>query len=89
MNKILKSKLVAWLALSLVITLLGITFSLRVEWWCFFDIFFFFMMAFCHLLAISLIKMSPIACKKLNNASLVFLILGIISLIGEWFALNI
>lgn len=84
----LKSKIAALAALVLVIVLIGVTFSMRPAWWCFFDIFFAFMMVFCHLLALQLVKMSKAASRKLDTAAMVFGVLTVIALIVEYIVLH-
>ena len=84
----LKSKTAAWIAMAIVIVLIAITFKYRTEWWCFTDIFFAFMFVFCHLLALNIVKLSPIASRKLDMASLVFGILAVVSFIVEYILIN-
>lgn len=89
MTKILNSKLFATLALILIIVIICVTFTLRTVWWCYFDIFFFFMAAFCQLLAVTLgVKIPPVG-GKLSVIAIVCALLGVLSLIGECIALNI
>ncbi|MCM1152624.1 MAG: hypothetical protein NC328_03080 [Muribaculum sp.] len=83
---LMKSKVAAWAAIILIIIVVGLTFAMRPVWWCFFDIFFAFMMCFCHLLALNMEKISAIACVKLDRAALVFGILFILALIAEYIA---
>lgn len=82
-NRILKSKALAWAAFVLVIAVIGISFSLRKVWWSFSDIFFVFMMVFCHLMAVNLAKLNVFASKKLDVIALVFGVLTVIALIVE------
>ncbi len=89
MKKLLKSKIAAWGVLLLIILMIIATFSLRNEWWAFFDVFFLFMMAFTHLLALNLTRMSPAAGKKLDIITLFFAICGILSFIIEWILFNV
>lgn len=84
MKKILRSKIFSWIALILIVALIIATYTLRTSWWAFFDVFFFFMMAFCHLLALNLYKMSPLASRKLDVAAFFFAIMGVIAFIVEW-----
>lgn len=95
MNKILKSKVAAWCAFAIVIAVLVATYSLRItlglkiEWWAFTDIFFAFMAAFCHVMAVTLGGINPPAGRKLDMIALVMLILAVIALIGEYIAFSI
>lgn len=86
MKKVLNSRLAAIAALIIVIAVLIATFSIRTEWWCFIDIFFAFMMTFCHLLAIMIEKMSKAASTKMELIALIFGILTILAIIGEYIA---
>ena len=86
MNRLIQSKATAWGAFLLIVIMLVLTFSLRSVWWAFFNVFFLFMMVFCHLVAIYLKRYSPLASGKLDAAAFVFGILGILSLIGEYIA---
>lgn len=86
MGKFRNSKIVAWLALCVVVTVICVTFSLREQWWSFIDIFFAFMMVFSHLLALYLGKMSKSAAGKLDRLSLIFGIMTILAIIGEYIA---
>lgn len=88
MGKLTRSRLVAWAALAVVVTVICLTFSMRGEWWCFIDIFFAFMMVFCHLLALYLGKMSPVACRKLDFLALVFGILTVLAIVGEYISMS-
>ena len=86
MKAILKSKLTALIALLLVVVLIIFTFSIRPAWWAFFDIFFLFMMVFCHLLSLMIEKMSIPAAKKLETFAMVFGLLTLAAFIGEYIA---
>lgn len=83
MHKILKSKIVAWLAFILVIVSVVCTFGLRTEWWTFCDIFFIFMAAFSHLVAVNISGFNAYAAGKLDITASVFVILFILALTGE------
>lgn len=80
------SKLCAWGAMIIVIAVMVLTFALRTAWWAFTDIFFAFMMAFMHLLAVYFHKVVGIS-RQLEMAALVCGVLMIISLIVEFFLL--
>lgn len=86
MNKKTYNLIATLLSLVAVVILIICTFGFRRElgWWAFIDEFALFMCVFSHLMAIMLARMSPYAGKTLNRASLVFGILFVISLIGEY-----
>lgn len=89
MNKILKSKICAWLAFALMIVILGFSFRLRQEWWMFFDIFFAFMMTFCHLVAVYVNKLNLIVSERLDLLALIFGICTVLSMIVEYILFTI
>lgn len=89
MNRLVNSKIVAWLALMLIIIVIITTFGLREVWWAFIDEFFAFMMIFCWLASLYLMKMSPFAAKKLQSIALVSGVLMILALIGEFIAYQV
>lgn len=82
---IMKSAPMAWAAMLLIAIVLVCTFSLRPAWWAFIDIFFFFMMAFCHAVACTAARMGNVA-KQLDLVALVCGILGIVALLAEGIA---
>lgn len=88
MTKTLESKVVAWTALILVIVMICVTFKMRTAWWAFIDIFFAFMMAFMHLMAVYIGKRLPAIGKQLDSAAFVMLVLAVLSFVIEWFAMN-
>lgn len=79
----LKSKLIVSILLIIIIVCLSLTFTFRSEWWCFIDIFFFFMAAFIQLMALTLGAKIPYAGRLFYKIASIFAILGIIALIGE------
>lgn len=89
MSKLLKSKVLAWCAFTLIILVFALTFRMREVWWAFFDIFFAFMMAFCHLAATYIGSLLPPAGRKLDIFAVVFGILAVAALIGENIAYDI
>lgn len=91
MNKILESKLCAWGAFVIVFLVIVLTFGMRREiaWWAFIDIFFAFMMVFCHLTAIIIKKLNGRASAKLELAAAVCGILTVLSGIGEYIAFQV
>ena len=89
MVNILQSRLVAWIAMALVVGIILFTFSLRPAWWAFFDEFFAFMAVFCQLIAVySMPKLTYVA-QKLQYIGFICLILAILSFIGEYIAWQI
>lgn len=87
--KMLSSKAAAWVALLLIVVLIAFTFTLRTVWWSFIDIFFAFMMAFSHLVAVNIKRLSPAASRKLELAAAIFGCLFLIAFIGEFIAWQI
>lgn len=81
--KILSSKTAAWLAFVLILTVIVFTFKLRTVWWAYFDIFFAFMMVFCHVIALVIAKNNRFASSKLEKIAFVMGVLTVISLAGE------
>lgn len=84
MNWILKSKIAGWCAMGLmiVVTVLCVTLpGVKQYWWELTDVFFAFMMVFCHLAALYLEKLSVRASKRLDTIAMVFGILAIVALI--------
>lgn len=89
MSKILESKAWAGVLLVIIILIICFTFKMRTEWWCFIDVFFAFLMAFMHLMALMLRRMSVIAARKLDKIALICLIMMILSLITEFIILRL
>ncbi len=85
----MKSKTAAWGLFIIVFMTLIFTYTMRPVWWTYADIFFFFMMAFCHLISVIIAKMNVYASKKLDLAALFFAIAGVIALIVEYILLNV
>ena len=73
-------------ALVLVVLIIVLTFGLRPVWWAFIDEFFLFMMAFTFFVSVMIAKYNLNAKRKLQKITLVFGILWILSLIGEFVA---
>lgn len=89
MKNLLKSKIAALAAFIVVIVIVIATFSLRVQWWCFIDIFFAFMAVFSHLAALLLGKFSPHAGKLLDKTAFWCLVLAVLSFVAEFVAWQI
>ncbi len=85
----LKSKFWAWCAFVLIIAVMILTFALRPVWWCFADIFFAFMMVFCHLMAVYLTRYNRYASARLDMVAIICGILTVIALIAEFIAFQI
>lgn len=81
-----KKMLLALLALIVAIIYIAITFRLRKElgWWAFIDCFALFMTVFTWLMALLIGQMIPHSGKILAKIALVFGILFILALIGEY-----
>lgn len=83
-KSLLKSKIVAWIAFIFILVFLIMSLVLpggKKEWWQLTDVFFYFMMAFSHLAAIYLYKMSPAASRTLDKCAFIFGLLGILALV--------
>lgn len=85
MEGALRSKILGWLLLGVVVVLIIATFDIHTPIWGYADEFCAFMMVFSHLMAIYLGKMSKAASRKLDVIALVFGGLMIIALICEYF----
>ena len=83
-----KKILLALLALIVTIVYIVLTFRIRKElgWWAFIDCFALFMTVFTWLMSILIGKMIPHSGMLLAKIALIFGILFIISLIGEYIA---
>lgn len=81
--KIRESKALAVSAMVLIVIVIIVAICTHVvsSIWEYSVLFFAFMTIFCHLAALSLMKMSTAASKKLDNVSLILGILTVISLI--------
>lgn len=86
MNNFLKSKIMAWVLLLILIAVLVVSFTLRPAWWALIDEFFAFMMAFCHLAAVYANTRMPAVSSRLDFIALVCGALAILSFIGEYIA---
>lgn len=83
-KSLLKSIPMSWVAMLLIAIVLVCTFQLRTEWWAFIDIFFFFMMAFCHAVACTVARMGVSISRRLDMVALMCGILGVVAFIVEW-----
>lgn len=86
-----KKMLFALLALIVSIVYVALTFRLRKElgWWAFADCFALFMAVFTWLMSLLISKMIPHSGRVLSNIALVFGILFIIALVGEYIAYSV
>ncbi len=87
--KVYNSPVWVGIALIVIIVIICLTFTLRVTWWSYIDVFFFFMAAFCQLIAVTLGVKIPQVGAKLSMIAFLCAVLGIIALIGEAIAWNI
>ncbi len=83
-----RKMLLAVIALIVTIAYIAITFSFRKElgWWAYIDCFALFMTVFTWLMSLVIGKMIPHSGQLLAKIALVFGILFIISLVGEYIA---
>ncbi len=83
-----KKILLALLALIVTIVYIAVTFRFRKElgWWAYLDCFALFMTVFTWLMSLMIGKMIPHSGKLLANIALVFGILFVVALIGEYIA---
>lgn len=87
-NRLLKSKLVGWIALFLCLVVLILSMAIpgvKKEWWELIDIFFIFMMVFSHLAALYLKGMSTQASRTLDRFAFIFGCIGVIAFIVIYF----
>ena len=86
-----KKMLIALFALIVAIVYIAITFRFRKElgWWAFIDCFALFMTVFTWLMSLVISNMIPHSGKMLAKIALVFGILFILSLVGEYIAYSI
>ena len=84
MRNPLQSKLVAWIALAIVVAVIVTTYQYRQAWWSFIDLFFAFMMVFTQLAGLYISRFNPYAGKKLQSFAFVFLVLMILAFIAEY-----
>ena len=81
--KFLNSKLWIGIIFIAIILILCLSFTSRKYWWCYIDVFFFFMGAFCQLMALTLGVKIPKAGAKLSMIAAIFAIIGIVALLVE------
>lgn len=89
MKNPLESKIVAWIALAIVVIVIVTTFQFRQAWWSFIDLFFAFMMVFCQLASLYIIRFNKYAAKKLQSIALICMVLMILAFIGEFIAYQV
>lgn len=83
MPRLIDSKACAWGALALIVFLIIIAYPMRTAWWQFIDLFFAFMMVFCHLMALNVRRISAHASRTLDISAFVCGILMVIAFIVE------
>lgn len=88
MNKLAKSKLLAWCVLVIIVIIMFVTFDTSMPWWSYVSEFFAFMMAFTHLLAVNFYKLNSIASSKLEKFAILFGVLMILAIIVEYIVFN-
>ncbi len=83
-----KKILLALLALIVTIVYIAVTFRFRKElgWWAYIDCFALFMTVFTWLMSLMIGKMIPHSGKLLANIALIFGIIFIVALVGEYIA---
>ncbi|MDE5871777.1 MAG: hypothetical protein K2H22_07540 [Muribaculaceae bacterium] len=83
--------LLALVALIVAIVYIAVTFRFRKElgWWAFTDCFALFMTVFTWMMSILISRMIPHSGKVLSNIALVFGILFVIALVGEYIAYSL
>lgn len=86
-----KKMLLALLALIVSIVYIALTFRFRRElgWWAFADCFALFMTVFTWMMSILISRMIPHSGKVLSNIALIFGIIFVISLVGEYIAYSV
>lgn len=84
MKKLLKSKIAALCLVAVIVVVICVTFSHRTVWWMFADVFFAFMTAFTHLMALTVERMNVYSYRKLETAATLFGVLFVISFIVEF-----
>lgn len=83
--------LLSLLALILTIVYISVTFRFRKElgWWAFIDCFALFMTVFTWMMSLLIGKMIPHSGKLLSKIAIIFAILFVLSLVGEYIAYSI
>ena len=86
-----KKMLLALPALIVTIVYIALTFRFRRElgWWAFADCFALFMTVFTWMMSIMISRMIPHSGKVLSNIALIFAVLFVISLVGEYIAYSV
>lgn len=86
-----KKIMLALLALVVSIVYIAVTFRFRKElgWWAFADCFALFMTVFTWIMSLVISRMIPHSGQVLSNIALVFGILFVIALVGEYIAYSL
>lgn len=82
----LNSKPAAWGGMILTILVIIVLSVFKTVWWTFIPFFFMFMEAFCELVAVYIMRLSPSAAKTLQLCAFVFGILTVLAIIGVFIA---
>ena len=91
MNRLMKSKGAAWggMLVMVVMTIACmVTPGVKEDWWELADVFFAFMMVFCHLASLYLEKLNQNASKRLDQLSMIFGIIAILAFVCIYFILQ-
>ena len=83
LKKILGNTLISVILVVLSVVYIIATFRMRTEWWMNFDMFFAFMAAFCHLMAVLFAKMIPAESKRMDRIALAMFIIAVVSGVAE------
>lgn len=86
--RLLESKILAWVALVLVIALVVMSMLLHTPWWGFIAIFFAFLSIFAHLASLYLRKMSKAASNRLESIAIWLMILAVIGFVAVYIISN-
>lgn len=87
MGNLKKSKSVAWIGFGMMVLVLILSVSMpdfKQYWWEMIDVFFGFMMVFCHLAALYLEKFSYNAARKLDFIAFICAITAVVAFIVEY-----
>lgn len=82
--KLKESKLVAWIAMLLVVVLIVLAMLMQGPWWSMIAIFFCFIGVFSHLASLYLKRMSPPAANKLETCAFISMLLAVVGFIAEY-----
>lgn len=89
MAKLIESKITAWLAMTLVVAMIVLSFLLHTPWWGFIAEFFCFLAVFSHLASLYLRRMSPAAGRKLETCAFICLVIAVLGFVAEYVVFNV